>query len=119
MVKRIPKVQGLDKKDVEGHSALFSETFAQWGVECLVPTGQGSDKNVIPPAIFNAVKDAGAKMVVTELVPTKVYSGVGRNSCITCDQKVVLNPDSRIGDVFVYLSFTGLKKRHISLSEHS
>ena len=71
-----------------GHrnSALFSASFCDGGVECVVLTDQGSDVNLVPPEIFMQVQQSHPDMQTRRVHPPAKFNSAAVGGVITCDR---------------------------------
>ena len=79
---------GLLKSMASNHSSLFTGAFADGAVEAIFLADQGADTNLISKELFDSIIGTGGKFKMANLVPPHVYEGIGKNSSITCSQKL-------------------------------
>ena len=89
-------IRRLGAAQIDSHSSLFSAVFADGAVESVVLADQGSDTNLLPPDVFQWVKNAYPRLTTIPLQPPHSYSGVGSTGKITCHKKVQLDVSLRI-----------------------
>lgn len=65
------------------NTAIFSASFCNGAVECVVLTDQGSDTIIWPHRFFNTIIDAKENVKMRVLNPPYVVQGVGNDSKIT------------------------------------
>lgn len=89
-------IRRLGAQAIDDHSALFSATFALGAVESVVMADQGSDANVLPPTVLDALKKATPGLAVEELKPPHSFDFLDQSSGIVCHKRVVADVQVRI-----------------------
>ena len=62
-------IRRIGAKAFNHHSSVFIATFAMGAVKSVVMADQGSDGNIMPPALFAALKEAVPDLQVEHLDP--------------------------------------------------
>lgn len=91
-------VRRIGADAIDSHSSLFSATFSEGAVESVVMVDQGSDGNIMPPAVFELIQQADPNLDVVSLAPAHTYSFINKDegSGLTCRKKITADIHLRI-----------------------
>lgn len=84
-------------EDAEESSALFTATFMEGRVECMVLADIGADDNIIPTELLTELLKQESELKVENLSPPKVFKSAvkdtidGGSAKINCSKKVQLD----------------------------
>ena len=90
------RVNLLAAAEVDAHSALFSASFAKGAIESTVLADNGSDTNLMPPAVFKQLQEACPTLTVITLEPAHCFNPIGSGPQITCKKKAKADTQLRI-----------------------
>lgn len=88
-------IRRLGAAAIDNHTSLFSATFAHGAVESTVMADQGADTNLLPPKVFEALKEADPDLSVTKLETPDCYASI-TGAALVCHKKVTADVQLRI-----------------------
>ncbi|CDF33359.1 unnamed protein product [Chondrus crispus] len=94
--QRKGSVRRIGADAIDPHSSLFSATFIDSAVESVIMADQGSDGNIMPPAVFDMIAEAASNLHVASLVPPHTYSFVDQDRGLTCRRSMTADVHLRI-----------------------